>query len=110
MARHVAVEQPDTGIVRNHIGNRARHRCEHDHVGTHVTDYGGLTVPMAGVNIPGFFFVWICKDVPPNALSLMHGHHRTIPVEITIDGVKVMEVMNPNIASIVILGVTVESL
>ncbi len=109
MARHVAVEKPDTRIIGNHVGDHTHHGREHDHVCTHVAHDSGLTMPMAGVNVMGFFVVWICEDVPADMFSLTHGHYRAVPVEIAVDGVKVMEVVDVNVASVIILPVAIES-
>jgi len=39
----------------------------------------------------------------------VHSHHRAIPVEIAVDGEKVIEVVDVNVASGIIFGVAIEA-
>jgi hypothetical protein len=106
----MAMQEPDTWIIRNHVGHRAHHWREHNHIGAHVAYHRRLTVPVAGMSVPRFFFVRVGKDISTDVFSHVHGHHRAVSIDVAIDGVKVMEVMHSSIAAIIILGIIVESL
>src|SRR5256885_11588967 len=47
----VAVEQPDAGVVRHHVGHHHPHREQRGHVGPHVCDLDGVAVPVRRVDL-----------------------------------------------------------
>jgi len=63
MAGHMAVEEPNSGVVRHHVSDDAHHRGQHDHVHAHMGYGGRLPVPMRGVDVPGLLLIGIGEQI-----------------------------------------------
>src|SRR6266852_9946659 len=110
MAGHMAVEEPNSRVVRHHVSDDTHHGGEHHHVHAHMAYGGCLPVPVRSVNVPGLLLVRIGEQIPPDALSFVHGQHGAVAIQVAVDGEEVMEVVYACVVAVIIFGITVEPL
>ena len=67
--RHMAVKQPDAGIVRNHVRGKHLHRRHEGDIGAHLADHQRVSMPVRSVEIE---IVDTTEKIPADAFALFN--------------------------------------
>ena len=73
MVVDMAVEEPCSFGICNHVGDCHAHRCELDSIGSHMVRKGCLTVPVGRMDV---ILVAVGKHVPAYTFRFFHRKHR----------------------------------
>src|ERR1700693_2405080 len=85
MVGQVAMKKPEAVGVSNHVGGFRSQRQQKERVPASAVGEHRVAVPMRGVEIERAYVTHI-QEIPTYALALLHGHHRPVAVEVSIDG------------------------
>src|SRR3954463_1515516 len=85
MVVQVAMKQPEARGVGNHVGGLRSQRQQEDRVPASAMGEHRVAVPMRRMEIECAHVTHI-EQIPAYALALTNSHHRTVSVEVPVDG------------------------